>query len=264
MLKMKIILAYLCGIFGISDRMLEKLNKRLNNQYIRILNYHDTAKKNAEQLERHLQWYRENYRNVNYEEFELFMESGTLTGEKPGLMITFDDGYEGNYGVAAPLLEKYGFTGYFMCSSALAGKKGYMNYDELRELVERGHVIGAHTATHHRMLKSDSEDTLRLEIVESKKALEKELRMPADIFCWCGGEEEHYTKRAYEVMKNAGYKYAFMTNSEPVTGATDALYIQRTNIEDNWEISLVKLQVCGFMDKRFAKKRTRVNNKLTA
>jgi hypothetical protein len=40
------------------------------------------------------------------------------------------------------------------------------------------------------------------------------------------------------------------------------MHIQRINVEDNWPIYLVKLQVCGFMDKRFEAKRNRVDSKL--
>jgi hypothetical protein len=52
-----------------------------------------------------------------------------------------------------------------------------------------------------------------------------------------------------------------MTNSYPVLRDVDPFHIQRINIEDGWPISLVKLQICGFMDKRFGNKRKRVNQK---
>ena len=53
-------------------------------------------------------------------------------------MITFDDGLKDNYSVAGSVLDKYGFTGYFMVSSELIGKEGYMTSSELKDLMNRG------------------------------------------------------------------------------------------------------------------------------
>lgn len=261
--KIKMIIAWIFDLLGISEILLDKLCQKYDNQYIRIVNYHDTSKAFAYNFEKQLKWYTDFFSNISYEEFNAFMSGKKMEKKRPGLMITFDDGYKGNYDVAFPLLEKYGFTGYFMCSSDLVNTDGYMTYKNLSEIVEKGHVIGDHTATHHRMLETDSEELLKYEIMNSKKNLELGSRSKVDIFCWCGGEEEHYTRRAQEMINRSGYKYGFMTNSEPITHETNLMQLQRTNIEDSWTISLVKLQICGFMDKRFEKKRNRVNKKLS-
>lgn len=261
--KIKLIIAIIFDILGISNYYINSLKYRYDNQYIRILNYHNTIEENNDLFEKQLQWYSKYFSNVTYHQFEAFMDGEKLPGNKPGLMITFDDGLKGNYEIALPLLEKYGFTGYFFCSSDFVGTFGYMDIHELKELIRAGHVVGNHTATHHRMLVSDTEDVLNYEIVTSRYSLEKMLDHKIDIFCWCGGEEEHYTSKAHSVIKESGYKYAFLTNSYPVTHDTDRLHIQRINIEDSWPICLVKLQICGFMDKHFEKKRERVNAKLS-
>lgn len=259
----KKIISILFYVFGITKLMEKRLDRKYNDQYMRIINYHNTTKQYSKQFERQLQWYQKKFVNVSYEEFELFMSGDQYNTEKPGIILTFDDGYKENYEVAYPLLEKYGFTGYFMCSSDLVGADGYMTINEIQKMVKKGHVIGNHTATHHRMLEEDSYDTLKHEIIDSKTKLEGMIKKKVEIFCWCGGEEEHYTKKAFDVVQNVGYKYSFMTNSEPVTQFTDKLHIQRTNIEDNWPLYLVKFQLCGFMDMRFKKKRERVNKKLS-
>jgi peptidoglycan/xylan/chitin deacetylase (PgdA/CDA1 family) len=177
-------------------------------------------------------------------------------------MLTFDDGYIGNYENALQILEQNSMTGYFLVSSDLVGNVGYMKAEQLKDLIKRGHIIGDHTATHHRMMEDDTKETLEYEIKESKIKLEKMLDTKINIFCWCGGEEEHYTKKAYDKIINAKYKYGFMTNSAPVICSTNRMHIQRINIEDSWSISLTKLQVSGFMDKHFEAKRKRVDIKL--
>jgi peptidoglycan/xylan/chitin deacetylase (PgdA/CDA1 family) len=78
---------------------------------------------------------------------------GTLDGEEapqaatPAVAITFDDG-----GASAPLaaeaLERRGWRGQFFVTSSRIGTPGFMTAEELRNLSERGHVIGSHSHTH--------------------------------------------------------------------------------------------------------------------
>lgn len=255
----KCFIAKLYNAFGVSDRKIHGFSKKYNGKYIRILNYHHVT--NPEKFSIQLKYYSEHFKNINYQEFQTFMKTGTLLGNKPGIMLTFDDGYEDNYSVALRYLEMYGFTGWFMVSSDLVGTSGYMDLEQLKKLLSTGHVIGDHTATHHRMELGDTEQLLEYEIVESKEKLEGMLNTEITIFCWCGGEEEHYTKKAAKKIIEAGYTYGFMTNSYPVLKGVDPYHIQRINVEDCWSLSLVKLQLCGFMDHRFENKRKRVNQK---
>lgn len=252
-------LAWILNFLGILDWKLQRLNKHLNNKYIRIINYHDTMIVDQEMFEYQLAWYKKHFINVDYKLFQNFLCNGELPYSKPGIMLTFDDGLKGNFIVARKLLKKYGFTGYFMCSSDLVGTSNYMSYDNLKILVNEGHIIADHTATHHRMNINDTKELLKNEIYYSKKKLEAELKIPIEIFCWCGGEEKHYTKSAYDYIKEAGYKYGFMTNSKPVIQGDNPYNIQRINVESGWPIYLTKFQVSGIMDERFRRKRKRIN-----
>ena len=260
--KIKKWVAWLFHVLGISTLLLKFTGWKYKNKYIRVVNYHDTKPEHIEQFRKQLEWYKKHFSNVNKMQFEEFLRTGEIDSDKPGIMITFDDGYTGNYEVAYPVLEENHMTGYFLCSSDLVGTEGYMSYDNLRELIAHGHVIGDHTATHHRMNETDDDVVLTYEVAGSKKKIEEELEMPIDIFCWCGGEEEHYTKAAYDKITTAEYKYGFMTNSAPVVKGNNPYHIQRINVEDDWPNYLMKFQVCGFMDVKFAAKRRRVDRKL--
>ena len=257
--RIKRFIALIFDYLGISNLLIKCLNKKYKNEYIRIINYHDVLISEKENFEQQLKFYKDNFSNINYDSFTKFLDGDFIIKEKPGIMITFDDGYKGNYSVAADLLDKYNLTGYFMISSDLVGKENYMTIAELKDLISRGHVIGDHTATHHRMNSDDSDEILNYEINTSKIKLEEMLECPVDIFCWCGGEEKHYTKSASDIIKKTNYKYGFMTNSFPVTSKTNHFQIQRTNIESGWSLSLLKFQISGFMDKKYEKKRNRVN-----
>lgn len=257
--KIKLLLAFIFDKLRISDFLLKKLGRKLKNKYIRVVNYHDTKREELGNFKKQIECFKNIYKNISYGEFEKFLMTGELIGNKPGIMLTFDDGLAGNYDYAYKILQKDGMTGYFMVSSDLIGTPGYMTYQQLKEIQSQGHVIGDHTSTHHRMELKDTKEDLEYEILQSKKCLEEKLESTIEIFCWCGGEEQHYTKRAADMVKASGYKYGFMTNSFPITPTNDFFHIQRTNIEANWPMYLVKFQICGLMDWKFKRKRERID-----
>jgi peptidoglycan/xylan/chitin deacetylase (PgdA/CDA1 family) len=258
-LEIKKKIAKILDILKINDLMLLFLNSKYKNNYIRIINYHETSKENIINFEKQIKWYSVNFENCDYKTFELFLNREYTFKNRPGLMITFDDGYVGNYHNATKILNKYGYSGYYFVSTGLIGQKEYMNISHLSNLIQQKHIIGCHTYTHHRMNINDADDLLFNEITQSKMDLEKKLNVPINIFCWVGGEEETYTKKAFDLVKKSEYKYSMMTISEPVIYNSDKYKLNRTNIEDNWDISLVKFQISGFIDSWFRKKRKYVN-----
>ena len=67
---------------------------------------------------------------------------------KNQVALTFDDGGESFHSIIAPILEKYGFTGYFFITTGLIGTKGFMDIKQIIDLRNRGHIIGTHSHTH--------------------------------------------------------------------------------------------------------------------
>jgi len=95
----------------------------LGRHFVRVLNYHDTPQRWADGLERQLGFYREHFDPATPDDLEACLD-GRWTGRRPRLLITFDDGYRSNHDVAAPLLEKHGFRGYFFLpESAIAADR---------------------------------------------------------------------------------------------------------------------------------------------
>jgi hypothetical protein len=118
--------------------------------------------------------------------------------------------------------------------------------------------MGSHTQTHCRLSPDVSKEVLVAEIHGSKKILEETLGHEIHSFCWVGGEEFTYSKQASELVKNA-YKFGFMTNSDAIRPGTNPLQLQRTNIEAENPLSLVRFQLSGAMDIAYTPKRRRVN-----
>ncbi|HYH40897.1 MAG TPA: polysaccharide deacetylase family protein [Burkholderiales bacterium] len=250
--------------------------------YVRVLNYHDTPPQHAGTFEQQVRFYAEHFTPVGLGDLGRFFGHGFWPAAKPGLIISFDDGLLSNYEVAAPILERYGFTGWFFVATALlesgpeeqAGLgrgdnrllvhcwpehgRLVMSAQEARALAAR-HVIGSHTRTHRRMSSDVAAEVMEDEIAGARAQLEAQLGAPVDAFAWVGGEEGSYSAEAARIIRRAGYSYAFMTNSAPVVPGTNPFQIQRTNIEASWPLDVVRFQVSGIMDALYLPKRTRVN-----
>ncbi len=268
--KKILMISEMMNIFRLVNMLLYFQKLKYKNKYIRAINYHGTPKKYQYNFEKQLIFFKQNYATVNLIDLENLL-NGKWEKEKPGLIISFDDGLKSNYTIAAPLLEKYGFTGWFFIPVGLIGTGrckdfhhtgnkdcSYMSWREIFKL-SQSHIIGCHTLTHYRLSNPISDEKLEQEIVESKKILEDKLNSKNNIFCWVGGEEETYTAKAAKYIYEAGYKYSFMTNNKLIFPGTNRFQLQRTNIEADWLLSLVKFYLSGFMDIIYTRKRNRIN-----
>lgn len=89
----------------------------------------------------------------NRNAFEYKVEESAFEAQVKALqgkdvVFTFDDGGVSFLTKAAPILEKYGFKGVFFISTKYIGTPGFLTKEQLKELSERGHVIGSHSHTH--------------------------------------------------------------------------------------------------------------------
>ena len=157
-------------------------------------------------------------------------ESLAGTGELPDnpVMITFDDGYEDNYVNAYPILKKYGFKAtIFVVTSFLdKNKKGYMSWDQAREMDANGISIQSHTVDHKSMTDL-TDDQLRMELVDSKKKAEKELGHPVNYMAYPTGT---YNLHIAQMVKEAGYKAAFTIKYGNVDKASNIYALERVPI----------------------------------
>src|SRR3989304_8943249 len=64
------------------------------------------------------------------------------------VVLTFDDGFIGNYLFAFKILEKYGYQATFFVTVDHISRNRYMSWDQLGALHKNGHSIQSHTMTH--------------------------------------------------------------------------------------------------------------------
>ena len=118
----KRILARILDLTGLNSALLKKLNKKYQNNYIRIVNYHSVPSEAKEQFEKQINWFSNRFEVCDKTKLQLFLEGKYKFSQKPGVIFTFDDGFLDNYTVAFPVMKKCGATGMFMVSPDLIGK----------------------------------------------------------------------------------------------------------------------------------------------
>lgn len=204
----------------------------ISNKYIRAINYHNTPAFSAQDFEKQLKFFKKHFSPVSVEDLDNFFDEGKWEKEKPGLIISFFDGYRNNYDVYYPLLEKYGFIGWFFIATGFVNtlpkkqkefalkhslvlvKDEYedgryaLSLEEIKEL-DKHHVIASHTKTHTLLTLSSTEEDIKREIIESKDDLEGALNHNIDAFCWLGGEEYNHNVVASKIVLQAGYRFMF-------------------------------------------------------
>jgi peptidoglycan/xylan/chitin deacetylase (PgdA/CDA1 family) len=143
-------------------------------------------------------------------------------------LLTFDDGNLDNYTNAFPITKKYGFTGVLYLVSSYVGTEGYMNVEQIREMVNAGWEVGSHGMKHLDLTELNPA-LLRKEIVQSREALEEKLGVPVLTFAYPFGE---YNNAALDYVRFAGYIGAMGTSSyTAVQGTWNLYYLQRAEIK---------------------------------
>ena len=118
-------------------------------QGIAVLCYHDLQLKPINDMvntpsnfEAHLKWLKEHgYRTIGVEDLVLQMKGREPMSPKE-IVLTFDDGYEGVYRYAYPLLKKFGFKAtLFLVTSVMGNEKGsmpHLTWPQIAEMDKAG------------------------------------------------------------------------------------------------------------------------------
>lgn len=120
------------------------------------------------------------------------------------VVITFDDGFEGNHRHALPLLLERGLSATVFVVSNWIGRAGMMSPKQLREFAAAGMGVQSHTASHPLLSTLDALAT-RTELSLSKSTLEQVLGMPVlHVALPHGDSNGDYARLAREVGYASG------------------------------------------------------------
>ena len=171
--------------------------------------------------------------DVPWEQFKHQMEA--IRGEN--VTITFDDGERNNIINALPILRQMGYMAYFFVTVDRIGKKGYLSWEEVKELRDAGMVIGSHGLT-HRILTEIKKKELEEELFGSKDILERNLSIAVDSLSIPRG---FYDESVIKVAKEAGFTKIF--GSDPVQKHPSVL--PRIAVKSDWDKERFQMALKG-------------------
>jgi len=270
---------------GLITKIFFKFLKKSNKIY--VINYHTTYPEFNSNFIKQLNFFKKHFEFADINT----LKKG-LFSKKPQILLTFDDAHVSNIQISS-LLSKNKIFGIFfvpvkyvmreteknienefkittekfsiLSNFALDKKNNYqrlsMKLSDLKNLKKKGFEVGCHSMNHLRLNKELNKFQLSEEIIESKKILEKELKIKIDLFCWVIGDDKSYSYDAYNlIIKN--YKYSFMTLNKAFGKHDSPFQIQRFNVETQFNLNQVSFILSGIYEYFYKFKRLRLNRLL--
>jgi peptidoglycan/xylan/chitin deacetylase (PgdA/CDA1 family) len=169
------------------------------------------------------------YHPISLNRLMAHLTTGAPLPAKP-VVLTCDDGEEGQFSTAFPVLKKHGFTAAFFPMTVVLGKKNWMSPDQLRTMDKAGMTIGDHTWDHHRVDRYSGHDWKR-QIADSTDKLKKILGHPVHYFAYPYGA---WNEDAFSHLKKNGYWAAFQLTSDSVDEKAPLYTLQRQLANPYW------------------------------
>lgn len=222
---------------------------------VTVLLYHrvaddvrDNLTVGIEQFDKQIAFLARHYKCISIDEV-LRMRTQIPCGNKPLVCVTFDDGYLDNYENAAQTLLRHGVPAAFFVTTGLMGthqrfphdvargnpELPLMNWDQLREMVSQGFVIGSHTVSHIDCA-TEADDIVEKELQESRDTLGQELGLKDVIFAYPYGGRSNMTETRLELVKRAGYRACLSAYGGVNVASVDEFNVLRSGI--HWEFSI--------------------------
>ncbi|MER3470375.1 MAG: polysaccharide deacetylase [Chitinophagaceae bacterium] len=162
------------------------------------------------------------YHSILPDQLYAYLTTGAPLPEKP-FMLTYDDTDEEQFSIAKPEMDKYGFKGVYFIMTISIGRPRYMTKEQIKQLADEGHTIGAHTWRHDRVDKylttpHIDRDTKKivnndwdLQLVDTRKKLEEICGKPIHYFAYPFGV---WTKMGIPEIRKRGIKMAFQLSTK--------------------------------------------------
>ncbi|MCH2187891.1 polysaccharide deacetylase family protein [Myxococcota bacterium] len=104
-----------------------------------------------------------------------------------------------------------------------------LDWDQVRELTQKGFEIGAHGANHANLGAAEPRE-VRTEVLRSISEIESQLQTQVQTFAYPYGGEEHRSQAALDALREAGCASAFTTEPRAATLDDGALTLPRAGL----------------------------------
>jgi peptidoglycan/xylan/chitin deacetylase (PgdA/CDA1 family) len=152
-------------------------------------------------LERQLAYLRDQeFTPITFAQLAEYFTNGNALPPRP-IILSFDDGWKTQITEALPLLTKYGMVATFYIYPNVIGHEHYMDWEDVRTLVDAGMEIGSHSKGHQYMTKQGA-SALEEEIMGSKRTLEEYTGINVTTFAYPFGLSNEDVR---DMVRDAGY-----------------------------------------------------------
>lgn len=168
------------------------------------------------------------YQTILPDQLYNYLTTGAGIPDK-SFLLTFDDTDEEQFTIGATEMKKHHFKGVFFIMNISMGKPRYMTKEQIKQLADEGHIIGAHTWDHHRVTEYTTADWDK-QLNEAKIKLESIIGKPVTYFAYPFGL---WNKPAIPELQQRGIKMAFQLSAK--SDSTQPLYtIRRMLVPGTW------------------------------
>ncbi len=168
-----------------------------------------------------------NYKFNNPSEFEKMFSTPKIKKE---ILITIDDAFLSFYQEAWPFLKKNKIPFILFVSTEPVGKRGYMTWNQIREVESEDFAfIGHHSHTHDYLI-NETSDQFISDIEKANKIFLKELGYIPNLFSYPFGEYSKFMRNY--ISKN--FKFAFGQHSGVIDLNKDKFELPRFPINEKY------------------------------
>jgi peptidoglycan/xylan/chitin deacetylase (PgdA/CDA1 family) len=171
-------------------------------------------------------------KNANYEFYDIqeFIDNFNQTKNEKRILITIDDAFSSFYEIAWPFLKENRIPFILFVSTEPVGNKGYMTWDQIREIEQESYgYIGHHSHTHDYLIEKSEEDFIK-DIEMASKIFLKELGYVPNLFSYPFGEYSKFMKDY--ISEN--FSFAFGQHSGVIDLNKDKYELPRFPINENY------------------------------
>jgi peptidoglycan/xylan/chitin deacetylase (PgdA/CDA1 family) len=140
-------------------------------------------------------------------------------GERPAVVLTFDDGRAADYEVTFPILLAADVRAEFFINTAKVGQPGYLTWSRIAEMQRAGMLFQSH-AHDHVALPALSARLLRSELRTSKRLLEDFLGRGVDFLA---APHSLVDRRVIDAVQEAGYQAVCASRGWPARPGDDVV-----------------------------------------
>lgn len=151
-----------------------------------------------------------------------------IMGRTPPQAIWFDDGYIEDYTIIYPLLKRYNVVGSLAIVTSRIGKRGFLNVDQMKIMMNEGWKVASHSVTHRNFKKLTLEQT-DWELRTSKEWIQENLGVTPIMFMPPYGVKEITETQKQQILQY----YPFI--------CTEPQHFHSRHFRVDWNLKLVDL-----------------------